>query len=78
MRIAVHVKPKAREDMVVRIDERHFRVSVTEVPESGKANDAVIALLAAFFHVPKTSLKLISGAATRYKIIDIPETSTTK
>lgn len=71
MRIAVHVKPKAREDSVTQIDERHFRVNVTAVPEHGKANEAVLTALAEFLSVPKTTLRIVSGANTRYKIIEV-------
>lgn len=46
-----------------------LRVAVTAVPEKGKANQAVIRLLAKALAVPKTSLTVISGETDRHKVI---------
>ncbi len=48
---------------------RMIKVSVTAPPEGGKANDAVIRLLAKAWRVPKSSLTIVSGAAGRRKTI---------
>ncbi|MCB1411327.1 MAG: DUF167 domain-containing protein, partial [Rhodobacteraceae bacterium] len=45
-----------------------IRVYVTVVPEDGKANKAVIRLLAKALGVPKSSLTLIRGATARDKV----------
>jgi len=46
-------------------------VKVTAVPEKGKANEAVIELLADYFDVPKSSINIVGGKSTRMKMIDI-------
>jgi uncharacterized protein len=44
---------------------------VTAAPEKGKANEALIKLLASHFDVPKCAVNIIGGKTARTKIIDI-------
>ncbi len=44
-----------------------LKASVTAVPEGGKANKALIGLLAKTWRLPKTSFSLLSGASSRRK-----------
>lgn len=72
--IAVRVAPRAGRQRIGGIGHeadgaRVIQVSVTAPPEAGKANDAVIRLLAKAWRVPKTSLSVASGAANRRKTI---------
>ena len=46
-----------------------LKVSVTAVPEGGKANKALIKLLAKTWRLPKTSFSLLSGATARRKTL---------
>lgn len=46
-------------------------VRVTAPPESGKANDAVIALLAKRLRVPKRSVRIVRGHRSRDKRISV-------
>ena len=48
-----------------------YLVRVRAVPEDGKANQAVIDLLAKHFHVARAAIRIVSGSAGRNKIIDI-------
>lgn len=65
--IAVRVTPKASRNAVV-MGETGLRVLVTVVPEDGKANAAVVKLLAKALGVAKTRLVLIRGASSRDKV----------
>ncbi|PQV56444.1 hypothetical protein LX70_02710 [Defluviimonas denitrificans] len=65
--IAVRVTPRASRERIL-IEEGTIRVYVTVVPEDGKANKAVIRLLAKALGVPKSSLTLIRGATARDKV----------
>ena len=40
-------------------------------PERGKANDAVLALLADVLAIPRSSVALVSGGASRDKIVEL-------
>ncbi|WP_415182405.1 DUF167 domain-containing protein [Phaeovulum sp.] len=65
--IAVRVTPKASRNAVLA-GEEGLRVYVTVVPEDGKANAAVVKLLAKALGVAKTRLVLIRGATSRDKV----------
>jgi uncharacterized protein (TIGR00251 family) len=48
-----------------------FRVYVTAPPEDGKANDAVIKLIAKSFGVSKSAVTIIKGQTSREKVLEI-------
>jgi uncharacterized protein (TIGR00251 family) len=48
-----------------------LKVAVTAAPEDGKANAAVIALLAKEWGVAKSAISVVSGATDRRKIVEI-------
>lgn len=71
----VTVTPKASSN---RIKQDHkpdgsteIRVYVTTAPEDGKANKAVIDLLAEALDIPKSSLIITHGLSTRRKTVKI-------
>jgi len=72
--IGVRVTPRAAFERVEIEDGpegRRARVWVTVPPEGGKANAAVLALLAKALGVPKSALSVAQGAASRDKVIRI-------
>lgn len=71
MRIFVKASPGAREKKIAKIDENHYSVSVKEPPVKGKANYAIINALAEYFNVDSSKIKIISGYASKQKIIEI-------
>lgn len=46
-----------------------LKVRLTAAPEDGKANEALLRLLAKEWKCPPSSLEIISGETSRYKII---------
>lgn len=48
-----------------------LRVHVCEVPDKGKANVAVVKLLAKVWGLPKSAIEVVSGASSRNKVIAI-------
>lgn len=48
-------------------------VRVTATPENGKANAAVLKLLAKALGLPKTSLVIVRGSNSRTKTVAIPQ-----
>ena len=50
---------------------RLLKARVSAPPEDGKANDALIRLLAAKLHVGRSRIQIISGAASRTKVIAV-------
>ncbi len=68
--LQVRVTPKAAADRIV-LEEGVYRVYVTAVPEDGKANKAVIALLAKHLGVAKSRVELVRGETGRDKVFRI-------
>jgi uncharacterized protein YggU (UPF0235/DUF167 family) len=48
-----------------------WKVRVAAAPERGKANEAVLQLLAETLAVPRASLTLVSGGGSRDKIVEL-------
>lgn len=71
MKIRVKVKPNSRENSIKELDKDYFEVRVSVPPEKGKANLKVIELISKHFKVPKSGIEIISGAASKEKIIQI-------
>jgi hypothetical protein len=69
-RIKIKVVPNARKNKVFEEGER-LKVYVTSPPTGGKANKAVIKLLADFFEVKRGDVKIIKGEKSREKIVEI-------
>ena len=67
----MHVTPKSRADEI-RVDpsSRTIRVRVTAAAESGKANDAVLAVLREKLGLGSGSLRIKGGATSRTKWIE--------
>ena len=71
MRIFVDARPRAAEDKIEKIDDTHFKVWVTEPPEKGKANMAVIKVLTEYFNISWSDILLVHGASSRKKVFEI-------
>ncbi len=64
---------RARVDGVALLDDGQtvLRVRVTEPPEGGKANAALIRLLAKAWKQPKSALRLVAGQSDRRKTLAV-------
>ena len=71
MKITVKVKPNARKNEVQHLEGNQYQVSVNATPVDGKANDKLIELLSEYFHKPKRNITIISGVASKMKIVEI-------
>ena len=74
IRLTVKVTPKASADRVQgwASDEEGgqvLKIAVTAVPEDGKANKAVIALLAKRLKLPKSAITIAAGETSRRKTL---------
>ena len=66
----VRVTPHAKQNKVVESDGV-LRVYTTVAPENGRANSAVIELLADYFDVPKSRIKILKGLTGRDKVVSV-------
>lgn len=76
LRVTVRLQPGAscnRIDGPLLLDDGQtvLKVRVTAVAEKGRANKALIALLAKSWHLPKTAFQLILGAQDRRKVLTL-------
>jgi uncharacterized protein (TIGR00251 family) len=76
MNLLVRLTPNASANAIIGLRQgadgrSHLAVRVTAVPETGKANNALIAVLAKSLRIPKREINIIRGATSRLKTIDI-------
>ena len=74
----VRITPKAAKNKIIgwhqdAVGNPVLKISVTTVPENGKANAAVIAYLAKEWGIPKTSIQVKKGETDRNKILSVPK-----
>ena len=74
LRVALKVTPKAARTEIGRVEadaagRAVLKVRVTEAPEGGKANAAVVKLLAKAWKLPKGALRVAAGAKDRRKTL---------
>lgn len=65
----IRVIPRARRNQITVVDNGTLRVYTTAAPVDGAANTAIIKMLAEYFDVPKSSIRVIRGAQSRDKVI---------
>ncbi|MBW6468280.1 MAG: DUF167 domain-containing protein [Coriobacteriia bacterium] len=70
-RISVHVTPRSARDEVAGWRGGELSVRVTSPPEGGKANAAVCRAVAAALGVPKSSVSVARGHASRHKLLEV-------
>ena len=69
--LKLKVKPGSREESLTEQDDGTWLARVKAPPVDGKANAAVIALVAAHFGVRKAQVTIKSGASGRLKLVQV-------
>lgn len=74
LRLSVRLTPNGGRDALEKLEagsdgDMALKARVSAVPENGKANKALIALIAKALRVPKSAISLISGETSRKKIL---------
>lgn len=68
-RVQLRVSPGAARPAIVGRYGAAWKVRVTAAPEDGKANAAVVRLLAATLSLPVRDVEIVSGHASRDKTV---------
>ena len=71
--LKVKVKPGARREELVEQPDGSWLAHVKAPPVDGKANAALIALLAAHFGLRKAQVNIRSGAGSRLKLVQLED-----
>ena len=70
-RLRLRVSPGAARPGIVGRHGDGWKLRVAEAPERGRANDAVLSLLAQTLDVSRSSLTLVSGHGARDKVVEL-------
>jgi uncharacterized protein len=70
-RLRLRVAPGAQRSEIVGRHGDAWRVRVTAAPERGRANDEVLDLLAETLGLRRPQLRLVSGAGSRDKLVEL-------
>lgn len=72
MKINVKVTTKSKKDGIeFDSNQNLYKIKISIVPEEGKANKALIELLASYFKVKRSEIKIMTGKTSKTKIIEI-------
>lgn len=78
VRLTLKIVPGASQDKVVGRLGEALKLRVRAQPERGKANAAVIALLAQYLHVPDSAIQVVTGHTSSTKIVEIEGLTSTE
>jgi uncharacterized protein (TIGR00251 family) len=70
MLISIRVIPKAKQNKIV-VEKDRLKVYLTAPAIEGRANEALIKILAAHFQVRKGDIRIVRGEKGRDKIVEI-------
>jgi uncharacterized protein YggU (UPF0235/DUF167 family) len=70
-RLGIRVTPRGGRDAVEGVRDGLLQVRVAAAPAGGAANAAVLRLVAAALGVPPSSVRVVSGATGRRKVLGI-------
>jgi uncharacterized protein (TIGR00251 family) len=69
--LSVHVHPGARKNGITGAHAGAVKIALTTPPTDGRANEALIALLAELLRLPRARITLLTGATSRTKLLRI-------
>ncbi|MFN8580266.1 MAG: DUF167 domain-containing protein [Gemmatimonadaceae bacterium] len=71
VRFDVRVQPRASRTEIAGVHGQALKVRVNAPPVDGSANAAVVTLLADRLGVPRSAIRVVAGATSRIKIIEV-------
>jgi uncharacterized protein len=73
MIIDIKVIPGAKKNIVLEENGRIVKIYLTAPPVEGKANEALVGVLADHFGIRKSQIEIIKGLKSRNKVINIKD-----
>ena len=71
MNLQIKVKPRSRTSSLVQMPDGNWLANLKSPPVDGKANDELIALVAAHLKCRKADVSIKSGASGRMKLVKV-------
>ena len=65
--LPVHAQPGARRNGITGVHAGRLKIAVTQAPEKGKANQALVAVLAQALSLKRSQISLLSGETSQHK-----------
>jgi uncharacterized protein len=70
-RVTVKVHPRARRTLIAGRLGDAWKLDLAAPPVDGKANDECIRFFAELAHVPRSHVRIVAGATSRNKVVEI-------
>ncbi len=71
MQKIIKVKPNSKEQQIIEEEDGSLTIRLKSPPVDGKANQELIKVLSKKYNVPKSYIRIKSGASSRQKLIEI-------
>lgn len=76
VRLSIRLTPNGGRDAIEGVEtdaggDSYLKARVRAVPEDGKANKALVELVAKTYGLPKSAIRIVSGETARKKILRI-------
>jgi uncharacterized protein len=71
IRFRVRVLPRASRSEIVGVHGEALKVRLAAPPVKGAANVALVELLAMALGIPRRSVRIVAGAASRGKVVEV-------
>lgn len=79
MRLSIQLVPGAKHQHFQKQTDLYGqeirKIRVTAPAKEGKANAALIDFLADYLHTPKSTIRIVQGATSRHKLVEIANIS---
>jgi len=75
VRVSVHVQPRATRSEIVGLHGAALKVRLQAPPVDGAANEALVTLLAERLGVARRAVRVVAGASSRAKTVELDGTT---
>jgi uncharacterized protein (TIGR00251 family) len=75
VRVSVHVQPRATRSEIVGLHGAALKVRLQAPPVDGAANEALVTLLAERLGVTRRAVRVVAGASSRAKTVEVDGTT---
>ena len=71
MKVSLKVYPRSSREEVVKGADGNLKVYIRQAPADGKANKAMIGILAEYYRIKKNDIRIVTGSTSRNKVVEI-------
>ncbi|UCG92230.1 MAG: DUF167 domain-containing protein [candidate division WOR-3 bacterium] len=69
------VSLRAKKSEIIELNENHLKIKLVSPPERNRANQELINMLAEYYKIKKSAIKIKKGKYFREKLIEISNSS---